>query len=90
MSDRSMNTYCKICNKGYQICNSCAGQKKVKPWRTVTDTMEHYKIYLAIHGYTISMDKASARAELKNCDLSGLQNFKPEIRSVINEIMSEI
>ena len=89
MSNKNINTYCKICNKGYQICNSCADQKRIKPWRTVTDTIEHYKIYLAIHGYTISKDKTSAKAELQNCDLSGLENFRPEIKSAIKKIMTD-
>lgn len=89
MSDKNNITHCKICNKGYYICHSCTHQRNLKPWRTVTDTIEHYKIYLAIHGYSISMDKASAKAELKNCDLSGLEHFNPEIVSVIKEIMTE-
>lgn len=50
--------------------------------------MEHYKIYLAIHGFTLSQDKAAAKDELCRCDLSGLPGFKPEIRAAIEEIMS--
>lgn len=89
MADKNINAYCEICNGGYYVCRSCLEQRTLKPWRTVTDTIEHYKIYLAIHGYTISKDKAKAKAELKNCDLSGLGSFKPEIKAVIKEIMTE-
>lgn len=85
----NINAYCKICNVGYHVCNTCLSQKTFKPWRTVTDSIEHYKIYLAIHDYTISKDKEQAKLELQNCDLSGLQNFRPEIKSVIEEIMTE-
>lgn len=87
MADNNINAYCAICNEGYHICNSCQNQKVFKPWRTVTDTVEHYKIYLAIHGYTVTKNKELARKELENCDLSGSDSFNPEIRSVINEIM---
>lgn len=87
MTDNNINAHCSICNKGYHICNTCKNEKKFKPWRTVTDTIEHYKIYMAIHGYTITKNKEQARAELQNCDLSGLESFNPEIKSVINEIM---
>lgn len=80
---------CTICNKEYEVCNACLEQKTFKPWRIVTDTIEHYKIYLAIHGYTISKDKDRAKEELQSCDLSGIDNFKPEIKSIIEEIMSE-
>ena len=81
--------YCSICGRGYHVCDSCAEQKKLKPWRTVTDTIGCYKIYLLIYGYTISKDKEKAKQELQNCDLSGLENFNPEIKSVIGKIMEE-
>ncbi len=89
MVDNNINAYCKICGKGYHVCGTCQEQRTFKPWRTVTDTIEHYKIYVAIHGYTISKNKESAKADLKNCDLSGLENFNPEIQAVIKEIMGE-
>ena len=89
MSETNINAYCSICGNGYSRCNSCADQKELKPWRSVTDTMEHYKIYLALHGYTLSKDKEVAKKELENCNLSGLESFKPEIKSAIKEIMAE-
>ncbi len=69
---------CTICNNKYEICNTCKSQKIFKPWRTVTDTIEHYKIYLAIHSYTVSNNKEFAKEELQKCNLTGLE---------INEIM---
>lgn len=89
MTENNINAHCSICDKGYHICNTCKNEKKFKPWRTVTDTIEHYKIYMAIHGYTITKNKEQARAELQNCDLSDLETFKDEIKSAINEIMTE-
>lgn len=86
---KDINAYCAICGEGYHLCSSCKDNLKFRPWRTVTDTMEHYAIYLAVHGYTISKNKQKAKAELKKCDLSGLDNFQKEIRDVINEIMKE-
>lgn len=84
----NINAYCSICGKGYHVCNSCLEQKTFKPWRTIVDSIEHYKIYMAIHGYTLSKNKESAKQELEKCDLTGLENFKPEIQSVIKEIMT--
>lgn len=89
MTENNINTFCKICGVGYYVCNSCLEQKTFKPWRTITDNIEHYKIYLAIHGYTIAKDKEKAKTELQQCNLSGLENFKPEIKTVIKEIMAE-
>lgn len=89
MINNNINTHCSICNRGYTVCNACKNEKKFKPWRTVTDTIEHYKIYMAIHGYTVTQNKELAKAELQNCDLSDMESFKDEIKSVIKEIMAE-
>ena len=89
MAEKNINAYCSICNSGYHVCNSCKDEKTFKPWRTVADSIEHYKIYLAIYGYTMTKDKITARKELQSCNLEGLENFKPEIQSVIKDIMTE-
>lgn len=80
---------CSICNKEYEVCNSCKSQKTFKPWRTVTDTIEHYKIYMAVHGYTVSKNKKKAKDELEKCNLSGIEKFNPEIKKVIKEILAK-
>lgn len=87
MSEQNINARCSICGEGYHLCKSCSDIKSFLPWRTVTDTVGHYLIYTAIHGYTISKDKVKARDELKKCDLSELSKFAPEIQKVISEIM---
>ncbi len=87
--DNSINTYCKICNKGYHICNSCQKSEGVNSWRSVAESREHYKIYLAIHHYTVSKDAAAARAELQACDLSDAETFLPEIRSALKAIINQ-
>lgn len=89
MSNNKHNAKCSICGKEYTVCHSCAEQRSFTPWRVVTDTMEHYKIYCTIHGYTLNKDKKSAKADLGKCDLTGLENFNPEIKAVIKEIMAE-
>lgn len=89
MTNNNINAHCSICNEGYYLCQSCKNERKFKPWRTVTDTIEHYKIYMAIHGYTITKNKEQAKVELQNCDLSDIKSFKTEIKSIIKEIMDE-
>lgn len=89
MAENNINAYCKICGQGYHVCNSCQNQKIFKPWKSIVDSIEHYKIYMAIHSYTISKNKESAKEELQKCNLTGLESFNPEIKSVINEIMTE-
>lgn len=87
MAENNINAYCKICGQGYHVCNSCQNQKIFKPWKSIVDSVEHYKIYMAIHSYTISKNKELAKEELQKCNLTGLESFNPEIKSVINEIM---
>lgn len=87
MAENNINAYCKICGQGYHVCNSCQNQKVFKPWKSIVDSIEHYKIYLAIHRYTISKNKELAKEELQKCNLTGLESFNPEIKSVIKEIM---
>lgn len=89
MTEQNINAYCTICGKGYHLCQSCQDTKTFRSWRTVVDNLEHYKIYSAIHGYTILKNKGKAKSELENCDLSELATFNPEIKSVIEEIISD-
>lgn len=89
MSNKKINAHCAICGAGYHICNTCQQQKSFKSWRVVTDTVEHYKIYMAVHGYTLSQDKETAKRDLEKCDLSGLEDFNLPVRIVIQEILSE-
>lgn len=89
MSENNINAHCSICGKGYYLCKSCSEQKNFKPWRTVTDTVEHYKIFLAVHGYSTSKNKQKAKDELEKCDLSELESFNDGIKNVIKEIMAE-
>lgn len=81
------NAKCSICGKPYHLCKTCSEVKSFMPWRTVTDTVGHYLIYTAIHGYTVTKDKTRAKEELQKCDLSELNTFNPEIQRVIYEIL---
>lgn len=89
MNDNSINARCAICGKGYHVCQDSLEQRTFKPWKTVTDTMEHYKIYTAIHLYTTTHDKNTAKAELEKCNLSDLASFNVEIKKAITEILHE-
>lgn len=88
MSDY-INTFCAICGKGYHICTSCQDTKTFSSWRTVADTPGHFKIYTLIHAYHYGrLDREEAASQLKECDLSGLTEFVPEIRATIEEILA--
>lgn len=84
-----LNATCDVCGKKYHVCVSCLQQKTFKPWRTVVDTIDHYKVYMAVHGYTVTKDKEMAKKELSLCDLSELESFSENIKQAIKEILSD-
>ena len=86
---QELNATCDICGKKYHVCNSCKEIKSFTPCRTVTDTLQHYAIFLALSQYTKTKDKEKAREELSMCDLSDLESFNDNIKTVIKEIMEE-
>ena len=86
---QELNATCDICGKKYHICSSCKEVKSFTPWRTVTDTMQHYIIFLALSEYTKTKDKEKAKDELSKCDLSELDTFNENIKTAIKEIMAD-
>lgn len=87
---QEINHYCIICGKGYHACDSCAEVKTFQPWRVLTDSSEHWKIYMTIKDFNdgiISKDEAAK--QLQNCDLTGRERFKPSAKASIDKILSD-
>lgn len=84
------NAECAICGKHYHYCNSCKEQKDLAPWKILTDTSEHYKIFQIIRGYNLGIyTKDECKMKLKNVDLSDSNMFKKNIQIKIQEILAE-
>lgn len=82
------NSICAICGKAYYACKSCGEYKRLYPWKMFTDTLEHYKIYQIIHGYSIGVyDKQETKAKLQNVDLSDLNTLIESIQTIIKDIL---
>lgn len=82
-----LNSTCDICGKKYHTCITCKSVKTFKPWRTITDTIECYKIYMIIHDYTNNaITREKAKEELSACVLPS--ELQPHIKNVIDEIMN--
>ena len=87
---QEINHYCIICGKGYHACDSCAEVKTFQPWRILTDSSEHWKIYMTIKDFNegiISKDEAAK--QLQNCDLTDKKRFKPSAIASIDKILSD-
>lgn len=86
MSD--INAHCAICGQGYHVCNSCLEVREFTPWRSVVDTINHFLIYTTIVRYRKTGNVENAKDDLSKCDLDGYENFLPEIKTVIDEILN--
>lgn len=87
---KSTNAICAICGNGYYICMKCNDLRNLNPWKLHTDTIEHYKIYQVIHGYSTGVyTKKEAKEKLKNIDLSDINNLRANIKSTIFDIMND-
>lgn len=83
------NATCAICGKGYYMCASCKDKMGATPWKIHTDTSEHYKVFQIIKGHSLGVyDDNEANIKLQNIDLSDLEEFKPEIKNIIKNIIS--
>ena len=90
MADKKNNATCSICGKGYYLCQSCKDYMNLSPWKIHTDTSEHYKIFMIVRGYSIGLyNKSEAKDKLEKVDLSDLENFLPDVKSIINKILTE-
>lgn len=84
------NAVCVICGKGYYKCVSCSNGLATTPWKTHTDTSEHYKIFQILRGETTGVyTKEEAKARLQNVDLSDVDTFTEHIKNRINGIMKD-
>lgn len=84
-----LNAKCAICDKKYHLCKTCEDVKTFSPWRTVTDTIDCYKIFLVLSEYTKTKNKVQAKKELSTCSLKEKDTFAPHIKTAIDEILAE-
>ena len=84
------NATCLICGKEYYVCLSCRDSMKISPWKTYTDTSEHYKVFQIVKGFHNGVyNKEEAKSKLNNVDLSDLNNYRQKIKDVIKDILEE-
>ena len=84
------NATCAICGKSYRICSDVQ-RSKIKPWRSITDSINCYKIHLVLLDYTNGYaDINQTSQDLKEkCDLSQQDSFLPHIQKTIDVILEK-
>ena len=84
------NATCSICGSEYYACLSCRDSIKANPWKSFTDTSEHYKVFQIVRGYNTGVyTKDEARTKLKNVNLDDIESFMPHIKQIIKGILKE-
>ena len=83
-----INHWCVVCGKGYHACDACDETKSFIPWRRITDTPEHYQVYLIIKQYRSGvMSKQQAKAMLSDIGVTDTKEFKDDVKKVLREIL---
>lgn len=84
------NAVCSICGKAYYACLSCADSMKAHPWKSFTDTSEHFKVFQIVRGISTGVyTKDEAKEKFENVDLSDIESFRPHIRDIIKDVLKE-
>lgn len=84
-----MKATCIICGKEYDACLSCKDKISLRPWKTVTDTVDCYKLFLVLAQYNRgSLNKDVAKKQLKDIKYN-LDDLKDNDKKVIMEIIAE-
>lgn len=87
MSKSDMST-CIVCGKSYTACLSCRNQDRIKPWRSITDTIDCYKIFLIISQYNNGyVSKEEAKKQLEAVSFNK-KNLKVSVQRKIDEIIT--
>jgi hypothetical protein len=85
--NKKINHWCALCGTGYHACDSCSKEKTITPWRSLTDTVGHYKVFMVLRDYknkVISREKAQEL--LSGLDLSDKESYKDNAKSVLSDI----
>lgn len=88
MADKA-NAQCAICGKDFTMKYHCNRNGSSEPWMAHCDTVEHYKIFEIVNGYTGGVYNASeAKTKLESVNLDDLEHLRHNIKSIIQEIQA--
>lgn len=84
------NAVCTICGNPYYVCLSCKDSMKLHPYKSFTDSAEHYKVFQVVRGLSTGVyTKEEAKDKFKNIDLSDIESFRPHIKKIIEDVLKE-
>ena len=79
---------CKVCGKEYRPCIRCIQYKNnFTGWRNLTDTEDHYKVFIIVKDFLNGADKETCRSYLEHVNITDKDSYKESIRNALDEIM---
>ena len=90
VAEKNNNATCCICGREYHKCLSCKDSMRLQPWKSVTDNADCYKVFQVVKGFSTGVySKDEFKSKLKNIDLSNLEGFKDNIKTLIKDALKE-
>ncbi|MCI8356685.1 MAG: hypothetical protein HFI51_00850 [Lachnospiraceae bacterium] len=84
---KKINHWCVLCGAGYHSCDLCSKTTAFTPWRTLTDTLEHFRIFMVLKDYNNQIiDREHAKELLSALDLSGHETYRESARRLLADI----
>ena len=84
------NANCSICGRPYHKCISCRDTMTLNPWKAFCCSSNHYKVHQVIRGFNNGVyTKDEAKNKFKNIDILDIENFKPHIKQIVEDILKE-
>lgn len=84
------NANCSICGRPYHKCISCRDTMTLNPWKAFCCSSNHYKVHQVIRGFNNGVyTKDESKNKLKNIDILDIEDFKPHIKQIIENILEE-
>lgn len=82
-----MKRSCRVCGAEYEYCYSC---EKVRSWRALSDTLDHYYILNVLMDYQTDHDAMKAYNALskRGVNVKETDVFLPSVKSLLVEISS--
>ena len=85
------NALCSICGKPYKICRTCR-DSGLFSWKTVTDSIDCFKVYTILHQYNVLHDitENEAKQQLLDCHIDEqiIKDYPDNVKKSILGILS--
>ncbi len=84
------NATCSICGNSYYKCLSCRDSMKLHPYKNYCCSVDCYKVFQIVRGYNTGIyNKDEFKCKLENINLSDLENYEENIKTLIKDVLKE-